>query len=86
MQQAMEFANESGGSALETILVGRVLTGLGGFANPLWSTASRLFAQGAVGGVTVVQGPVLRVASTWGTVEYPQLIGKNPITYVGAGW
>jgi RHS repeat-associated protein len=86
MLKAMELANEGGGSSLEMSLAGRALTGMKGFANPFWSVASRMFAQGAVGPVSVVQGPVLRITSTWGTVEYPQLIGKNPITYIGIGW
>jgi RHS repeat-associated protein len=79
-------ASEEGGLTLEMTAAGRTLTALGRFGDPLWSAASRMYAQGAVGPVTVFQGPVLRVVSTWGTVEYPQLIGKNPITYIGIGW
>lgn len=56
-----------------------------GVADP-FSLTSKMFAQGAEGPVTAVQGPFLRTTSTWGTVEYPQLVGKNPITYIGIGW
>lgn len=66
--------------------VGRLLTALKGFSNPFWSIASKKFAQGAVGPVTAIQGPYLRTTSTFGTIEYPQLVGKNPITYIGLGW
>jgi hypothetical protein len=86
MLGAAERASESGGVTLEMTAAGRTLTALGRFGDPLWSAASRMYAQGAVGPVTAVQGSFLRLTSIWGTTEYPQLIGKNPITYIGIGW
>lgn len=83
---AAERASENSGMTLEMTAAGRTLTALGQFGKPLWPLASRMFAQGAAGPVTAVQGSFLRLTSIWGTTEYPQLVGKNPITYIGIGW
>jgi hypothetical protein len=89
--RAWQWASSNEGTTLDMTPAGRALTALGDWVpSSVWSTASRLFAQGASGPVVAFQGTLLRLApvlNTWAAEEYPQLLLKrNPISYIGVAF
>lgn len=83
---ATTFAQANGATTLEMTATGQALTSAteaAGFDAVLgsWTAASRAFAQGASGEVTVFQASTgVRVGSMFATQEYPALVANQAVT------
>jgi RHS repeat-associated protein len=88
---AQEYAKANSGVTVNMTLTGRVLTALdtpltGPYLRPFWDMASKAFAQGAVGPVTVVVSSLAQAnpVGTWARVELQTLLmqGNQIIPFV----
>ena len=94
-------AGTYGLSVIETTPVGRLLglienagtslgleaQEIGTMLDPIWKSASGLYAGGASGPVLAYQSWSLSAISTWGTVEYGALANNGAsIIYLSTGW
>ncbi len=83
---AAAFANATGGTTLEMTQAGRALeqatTGMPWeTANPLWNAASKSFADGASGNISVFHAADgIRINSTWAKIEYRALTSNPAVT------
>jgi RHS repeat-associated protein len=85
-EAATSFAQTNGATTLEMTATGQALTRATATAGweatqGAWLAASRSFAEGAAGDVTVFQAATgVRVGGMWAVQEYPILIGNASVT------
>jgi hypothetical protein len=85
---AINFAKANGMTTLEMTRAGQNLTKLTqdlpwDQAKPMWERLSSAYAKGAKGNVHVFQNATdgVSLKSIWRTHEFPNLVGKNNITF-----